>query len=140
MATTLGTKVKDTFAIFSLLGLLVVGGPMGTVKAESLPDQSAIQSVDSSNQHSVLAKRFEDAAREMQAKADEQKKLLEQYDGQLYGREAQTLKSQTTALIRKYEQAARSNMKEAVAHRQMAQRQVGSTVIRDGETPQIGNN
>jgi hypothetical protein len=43
MATTLGIKVKDTFVVFSLLGLLAVGAPTGTVKAENLPDQSAVQ-------------------------------------------------------------------------------------------------
>jgi hypothetical protein len=120
MATTLGTKVKDTFAIFSLLGLLTVGAPIATVKAENLPEQSTAQAVKSLDEHGVLAKRHEDAAREMQAKADEQKKLLAQYEEtHLYGWQSHNLKSRTSALIRKYEQAARSNMKEAVAHRQM---------------------
>ncbi|HVW64428.1 MAG TPA: hypothetical protein VHB01_05380 [Nitrosospira sp.] len=121
MAATLSIKVKDSFAVLFLLGLLAVGAPIGTVKAENLPE-SAIQTATSRSDHIVLAKHFEDAAREMQAKADEQKKLLEQYEGMhLYGRQSHNLKSQTTALIRKYEQAARSNMKEAMAHRQMAQ-------------------
>jgi hypothetical protein len=122
MATTLGTKAKDTFAVLSLLGLLAVGAPISTVKAESLPDQSAIQTAVSPSEHSILAKRFEDAAREMQAKADEQKALLEQYEQtHLYGWQSRNLKSNTSALIRKYEQAVRANMKEAMAHHQMAQ-------------------
>jgi hypothetical protein len=121
MAATLSIKVKDSFAVLFLLGLLAVGAPIGTVKAENLPE-SAIQTGVSRSDHIVLAKHFEDAAREMQAKADEQKKLLEQYEGMhLYGRQSHSLKSQTMALIRKYEQAAKSNMKEAMAHRQMAQ-------------------
>ena len=121
MATTLGTKAKDTFAILCLLGLLVVGAPISTVKAENLPE-SAIQTAASPSEHSVLAHRLEDATRQMQAKADEQKTLLEQYEQlRLYGWQAHNLKSRTTALIRKYEQAARANMKEAMAHRQMAQ-------------------
>ncbi|WP_052494248.1 hypothetical protein [Nitrosospira sp. NpAV] len=141
MATALGIKAKDTFAIFSLLGLLVVGAAFNTVKAENLPEQSTVQVVISLDEHSVLAKRFEDTAREMQAKADEQKKLLEQYEEMhLYGWQSHNLKSHASALIRKYEQAARSNMKEAVAHRQMAQRQFGSNVIHGGETPQTGSN
>jgi hypothetical protein len=57
----------------------------------------------------------------MQAKSDEQKRLLEHYEDKsyLYGKRAQDLQSHTSALIRKYEQAARSNMREAMAHRRM---------------------
>ena len=139
MATTLGTKAKDTFAILSLLGLLAVGAPISTVKAENLPDQSA--TAVSPNEHIVLAKRFEDAAREMQAKADEQKTLLEQYEQtHLYGWQSHNLKSHTAALIRKYEQAARANMKEAMAHCQMAQQSKPDYVIHGAQMPQTGSN
>jgi hypothetical protein len=55
MVTTLGKKAKDTFAVLSLLGLLAMGAPMSTIKAENLLE-SAIQAVSSSNEHSVLAK------------------------------------------------------------------------------------
>jgi hypothetical protein len=114
MATTLGKKAKDTFAILSLLGLLAVGAPISTVKAENLPE-SAIQTGVSPSEHSVLAKGPKDATREMQVKADEQKRLLEHYEDKsyLYGKRAQDLQSHTSALIRKYEQAARSKTKEA---------------------------
>jgi hypothetical protein len=107
MATTLSKKAKDTFAVLSLLGLLAVGAPISTVKADNLPDQSASQTAVSLSEHGVLAKRFEDSAKEMQAKADEQKTLLEQYEQtQMYGRQSRNLKSNASALIRKYEQAA----------------------------------
>ncbi|KIO48252.1 hypothetical protein SQ11_13300 [Nitrosospira sp. NpAV] len=135
-------KAKDTFAILSLLGLLAVGAPIDTVKAENLTDQSAIQLVASSSEHSVLAKDFEDAARQMQAKSDEQKKLLEHYEDKsyLYGKQAQDLQSHTSALIRKYEQAARSNMKEAIAHRQMAQQPDHNYAIHGSQMPHAESN
>lgn len=140
MAATLGIKAKDTFAILSLLGLLAIGAPISTVKAENLPEP-AIQTAASSSEHIVSAKRFEDAAREMQAKADEQKKLLEQYEQtHLYGWQSRNLKSRTTALIRKYEQAVRSNMKEAMAHRQMAQQAKPDYAIHGSQMPQTGSN
>jgi hypothetical protein len=65
---------------------------------------------------------FQDAASEMQAKAEEQKKLLKHYEEKsyLYGREAQDLISHTTALVRKYGETAQENRKEAAAHRRMA--------------------
>lgn len=114
MATTLGKKAEDTFAILSLLALLAVGAPISTVKAENLPD-SAILSAASSTDHGIFAKGPKDVAREMQAKADEQKRLLEHYEDKsyLYGKRAQDLQSHTSALIRKYEQAARLKTKEA---------------------------
>jgi hypothetical protein len=138
MATTLGVKAKDAFAILSLLGLFSAGAPISAVKAESLPE-SVTQTAASSSEHAMLATRFEDAAREMQSKADEQKKLLEQYEEMhLYGWQAHNLKSRTTALIRKYEQAARSNMKEAMAHRQLEQQ--SNYAIHGDRMPQTGSN
>jgi hypothetical protein len=136
MAATLSIKAKDTIAVLSLLGLLAAGAPLSTVKAETL-----IQAAASSSDHIVLAKRFEDVAREMQAKADEQKKLLEQYEQtHLYGWQARNLKSQAAALIRKYEQAARSNMKEAMTHRQMAKQANPDYAIHDNQMPQTISN
>ena len=141
MVTTLGKKAKDTFAVLSLLGLLAVGVSISSVKADNLPDQSAIQTAVSPSEHSVLAKRFEGAAHEMQAKADEQKTLLEQYEQtHLYGWQSRNLKSNTRALIRKYEQAVRANMKEAMAHRQMAQQSKPDYAIHGDQMPQTGSN
>ncbi|PTR10130.1 hypothetical protein C8R32_102219 [Nitrosospira sp. Nsp5] len=123
MVTTLGKKAKDTFAVLSLLGLLAVGTSISSVKADNLPDQSAIQTAVSPSEHSVLARRFEEAAKEMQVKADKQKILLEHYENKsyLYGKRAQDLQSHTSALIRMYEKGARLYMKEAIAHCQMSQ-------------------
>jgi hypothetical protein len=124
MAMTLGKKAKHSLSAVSILVLLTAGILLSTsgVKAESLSDQTAIPATLSGSEHGVLAKHFEDSAREMQAKADEQKKLLEQYEQiKLYGWQSHNLKSRTAALIRKYEQDARSNMKEAAVHRQIAQ-------------------
>ncbi|HEX7234436.1 MAG TPA: hypothetical protein VF243_04125 [Nitrosospira sp.] len=63
-----------------------------------------------------------DTAKEMQVKADEQKRLLEHYEDKsyLYGRRAQDLQSHTHALIRNYEKAVAENMRAAAFHRQMA--------------------
>lgn len=70
--------------------------------------------------HLVLAKYFEHAAEEMQMKAEEQKKLLEQYEKEhLYGWQRHNLESHTLALIRKYQQAVRANMVGAVCHQRL---------------------
>lgn len=84
---------------------------------------NAIQKARTPGDHYALTKYFEGAAREMQVKAAEQKKLLEHYENRsyLYGREAQDLISHTSALARMYNQTARDSIKEAALHRQMAQ-------------------
>ena len=79
-------------------------------KTRSGPDQNA------------LAKRYEDAAKELQAKVQEHKKQLEEYESHpyYYGKQAQNLQAHCRGLIRFYEQAAEANMSMAKSHRQLA--------------------
>jgi hypothetical protein len=142
MGMTLGKEAKNSLSVISILVLLAAGIPLSTgfANAESLSAPSAIPATTSGTEHSVLARRFEASGREMQAKADEQKKLLEQYEQiQLYGWQSHNLKSRTAALIRKYERDARSNMKEAALHRQIAQSKL-HLATPAGETTQTGSN
>jgi hypothetical protein len=139
MATALGKNRQDILIALFTLVLLAAGIFSSPAKADSLSDRPASQ-VASQNEHDVLAQKFEVAAQGMQQKAEEQKKLLEQYEQiQFYGWQSHNLKSRTIALIRKYEEAARSNMKEAAAHRQMAQ--PNPTYATPGvQIPQTGSN
>ena len=72
--------------------------------------------------HEAVAKHHEDIARELQVKIQEQKQLLEHYESKsyIYGRRAQDLQAQADALVRKYEEAALTNLKQAALHRQLA--------------------
>lgn len=72
--------------------------------------------------HEAVARHYEDIARELQAKIQEQKQLLAHYEDKsyLYGRRAQDLQAHADALVRKYEEAAKVNLKEAALHRQLA--------------------
>jgi len=82
----------------------------------------AVQSAKTRSDHDALAKHYEDAAKQMQLKADEHKKLLAQYQAKkgLYGKQAQSLISHCQGLIRIYEQAATENMEMAKSHRELA--------------------
>ncbi len=84
--------------------------------------RAAAQNATTRSEHEAVAKYYEDAAAQMQAKVKEQKELLEQYQDKsyLYGRQAQDLQSHTEALIRDYEQTVTANIHEAALHRQMA--------------------
>jgi hypothetical protein len=71
----------------------------------------------------------------MQAKAEEQKKLLQHYEEKsyLYGREAQDLISHTSALVRKYGETAQENRKEASLHRQLALEEMKNSSVNSGK-------
>ena len=82
----------------------------------------ALQSAKSRSDHESLAKHYEDAAKEMRAKADEHKKLLAQYqkNKDLYRKQAQDLINHCQGLIRVYEQAAADNLSMAKSHREIS--------------------
>jgi hypothetical protein len=71
----------------------------------------------------------------MQAKAEEQKKLLQHYEEKsyLYGREAEDLISHTGAWRRKYGETAQENRKEATFHRQLALEEMKDPTANSGK-------
>lgn len=81
----------------------------------------AVESAESKADHEALAKHYEEAAKEMQLKADEHKKLLSHYEAKSYkyGRQAQDFKAHCERLINDYEKAAEENLEMAKMHRQM---------------------
>ena len=89
---------------------VIDGGPAGFDEpfaiAAELTDtaeiRAAAQNATTRSDHEAIAKYYENAAAQMQAKVKEQKELLEQYENKsyLYGRQAQDLQSNTAALIR----------------------------------------
>ncbi|SCX95255.1 hypothetical protein SAMN05216420_101433 [Nitrosospira sp. Nl5] len=114
-------KTKNIFGVLSVIGLLA--SPLATA-TENPEILSAAKNAVTRSDHEAVAKFYEDEARQIQAKVEEQKGLLEQYENKsyLYGRQAQDLQSHTVALLRKYEQIVNEDIKEAAAHRQMASR------------------
>ena len=103
---------------FALFGLLA----SCTINPHPMDMTEAIRNAKTPGDHEALAKHYEDAAKEMQAKADEHKKQLAQYEARktLYGKQAQSLISHCQGLVRIYEQAAAENRSMAESHRQMA--------------------
>lgn len=114
-------KTKNIFAALSVIGFLASISPFAT--ATENPDiLTAAKNAATRGDHEAVAKFYEDEARQIQAKVEEQKELLEQYENKsyLYGRQAQDLQSHTMALVRKYEKIVNEDIKEAAAHRQIA--------------------
>ena len=104
------TAVQATEEISSAGDAAIRSNPKALVK--SYEDES-------SRMHEAVAKHYEDVARELQVKIQEQKQLLEHYESKsyMYGRQAQDLQSHADALVRKYEVEAQANLKEAALHR-----------------------
>ena len=112
-------KTGTPFALVALFGLLV----SCTINPHPMDMTQAVQSAKSPSDHEALAKHYEDAAKDMQAKAEEHRKLLAQYEARrnvFYGKQGGSLVSHCQALVRSYEQAAADNRSMAESHRQMA--------------------
>jgi hypothetical protein len=108
-------KIVTNVSLLSLLAVL-------SSPAFSFDVDSAAQNAATARDHEVVAKYYQEVAKEMQAKEREQKQLLDEYQNHsyLYGRQAQDLQAHTEALARKYEKEAEASMKEAELHHQMA--------------------
>ena len=117
-------KTRKTVITLSLLGLSALLSPaiMAADVTDGFNILAAAQNATTPSEHEAVAKYYEDAARAMRAKRQEQQQLLEHYQDKsyLYGRQAQDLQSHTDALVRKYEYAVKINTQEAKLHHQMA--------------------
>jgi hypothetical protein len=111
-------KTISSLALVASLGLLGAC----TINPHSMDMTQAVQSARTRSDHENLAKHYEDAAKEMQARVAEHKKRLAQYEANksLYGKQSSSLISHCQGLVRIYEQAAAENKSMAESHRQMA--------------------
>jgi hypothetical protein len=110
-------------AILFMLGLLASCAPMSPYEMVDSPAlRKTVESARTHSDHDALTRHFETLAGEMRRKAEEQRQLLQHYEEKsyLYGRQAQDRQSHTWALMRKYEQAAKTSQSNAASHRQMA--------------------
>ncbi|PTQ79657.1 hypothetical protein C8R21_12421 [Nitrosospira multiformis] len=119
-------KINKIVATFSLLNFMFMAAMSLPVQAaaevEGFDVDAASRNAVTRSDHEAVARYYDNAAVETQAKAHEQKRLLEQYENKsyLYGREAEDMVAHTYALARKYEKEAQANTREAALHRQMA--------------------
>ena len=117
-------RTKNIFAALSMIGFLasVSSSAIAAEPVDTPEIRAAAQKAVTRGDHETVAKFYEDAATQIQAKAKQQQELLEQYENKsyLYGRQAQDLQSHASAQVREYEQAVEANIKEARLHHQMA--------------------
>lgn len=107
------------------LTLLALCGLLGACAStpHRMDMTQAIQSATTRGDHENLAKHYDAAAQDLQAKAAEHQRMLARYEANksLYGRRnAEMLITHCQVLVRSYEQAAAENTRLAAVHRQMA--------------------
>lgn len=112
-------KLTALIVILGLSGFLTACAPMNP---HPMDMTGAIKKATTKADHEALVKHYEDAAKGLQQKADENKKMLDEYQthAAYYGRQAQDLQSHTKAAINAYEQAAKANLDMAKSHKMMA--------------------
>ncbi|MDP1559147.1 MAG: hypothetical protein Q8K59_11110 [Nitrosomonas sp.] len=111
-------QTKKLIAVLIVLGFLASSSQ---IAAETRNATDAEAKVIAAPDHEKLAGYYENQAREMREKAEEQKKLLGDYNAHsyYYGREGSHFQSHHRALLLKYEKAAERNMNMAKLHRKM---------------------
>ncbi|EGW20306.1 hypothetical protein [Methylobacter tundripaludum] len=111
-------KTKLLITLLLALGLL---SACAEFNPHSMDMNQAVHNAKTKADHEALAQHYEEAAREMQVKVEEHKKLLSQYQSKsyLYGRQAEDFKAHCERLIDVYEKAAEENLSMAKMHRQM---------------------
>jgi len=74
------------------------------------------------NDHAALARHYENLAKEVEAKLQENKAIFEEYEAHTfyYGRQGQDLHSHTFTNIREYEKILKESLSNADLHRKMA--------------------
>ena len=117
------TKLTNIIALSIVVLLALPGSIAMAAEPFDTPEiRAAAQSATTQSDHEGLAKYYEDAAAQTQAKVAEKKELLEHYEDKsyIYGRRAQDLQSHTHALIRNYEKTVKATLQAAAMHRQIA--------------------
>jgi hypothetical protein len=113
-------KNKLFIVLVLLFGVLVA---CSEIKSHPMDMSVAVRNAGTKADHEALAEHYDATANEMQAKVEEHKKLLEQYQAKsyLYGRQGPIFEQHCQTLIGVYQNAVTENHAMAELHRTMAQ-------------------
>ncbi|OAI06264.1 hypothetical protein [Methylomonas methanica] len=113
-------KFKNIASLFIAVGLMSACATDNGPKPHSWA--KAVQTADTRDAHMRLADHYEDVAKTLDADAQEEREMLEEYMAKpwRYGKRIQDLKSRADAMVRDLEMAAKESRQMAEYHRQMA--------------------
>lgn len=107
-------------------GLLAAALALGGCASRELQPHDwalEVQNAETREAHSLLAEHYEDVAKAMDADAEEERRMLEQYQRQphKYGKRILDLKARAQAMIMDFEKAAQESRQMAEYHRKFAE-------------------
>lgn len=114
-------KFGKYLAVLPMLSILVACAQLSPMEAQSVDSRKNVSEAITVNDHENLINYYDKLANEMTVKAEEKRKLLEEYENhsQHYGRRGQDYRSHTLANIRYYEQEASEAVNHAGYHRKI---------------------
>ena len=109
------------FAVLLMLSLLVACAPMDhRISVQDIETRHITQNGNDFD-HDALAKEYEDLARDIQAKAQEQKEIYKQKSHYShFGKHRKSAIFRITNKIRRYEKTAQESLDKAAYHRQIS--------------------
>ena len=119
------TETIKYFTILSIFAFMVIAMPMSSIAAEQGEAvNTTILNGKGNVDHNVLTHYYEDQAKEMQAKIEEQVEAFNHKPSTSFlGRNGQRIKKHVIYKIHEYEKAAKENLQKAAYHEKMAEEQ-----------------
>lgn len=120
--TIMNNKLGKYILIIPMLSLVTACAQFGQQGAQNTDYKNMVQNAHTYSDHEKLAHYYDDQAREMEAKAEEKRRELGDYEGHSYsyGKSGQDLRSHAKANLHYYEEAANEAVRQADFHRKIA--------------------
>ncbi|PTN09671.1 hypothetical protein [Nitrosomonas aestuarii] len=119
------TETIKYFTILSIFAFMVIAMPVSSIAAEQGEEINVtVLSGKGNVDHNALAHYYEDQAKEMQAKIEEQVEAFNHKPSTSFlGRNGQRIKKHVIYKIHEFEKAAEENLQKAAYHNKMAEEQ-----------------
>ena len=117
------TEIRNFVAAVATLSLLASCAQTDFLKGQSGNTSATSQNTGVLGDHDIIARRYENTAKELLVKAAEREQMLQHYEDKsyLYGRRGQDFQAQAIALARKYNLDAKKASAHAAFHRRMSE-------------------
>ncbi len=120
------TETKNFYTVLSVIIFMIFAAPMSAFATQQGEHENLMAYTSQGNvDHHAMAYHYEDLAKNMQAKIQEQ---IEAFNNKprssFLGRNGQRIKKHVVYKIRGYEKAAQAHMKKAAYHSHMAAEQL----------------
>lgn len=119
------TETAQYFAIVSFFTFIIFVAPMSSFATDQISEfDSTVSNIEGNADHNALAHFYENQAKEIQAKIDEQIEALSHKPRSSYfGKHGKDIRKHVKYKIDQFEKAAEENLQKAAYHKKMAEEQ-----------------